>query len=42
MLFQSVQNVLQHEKNVHLVGFGSFEVRERAAHEALTMLEEKA
>ncbi len=32
-VFQSIQNALQNGDNVQLLGFGTFEVRERAARE---------
>ncbi|PGO64995.1 DNA-binding protein [Bacillus cereus] len=32
-VFQSIQNALQNGDNVQLIGFGTFEVRERAARE---------
>ncbi|MEX0418236.1 HU family DNA-binding protein [Bacillus sp. C30] len=32
-VFQSIQNALQTGDNVQLIGFGTFEVRERAARE---------
>ncbi|PEN08582.1 DNA-binding protein [Bacillus pseudomycoides] len=32
-VFQSIQNELQNGNNVQLIGFGTFEVRERAARE---------
>ncbi|MGR5865059.1 HU family DNA-binding protein [Bacillus cereus] len=32
-VFQSIQNALQNGENVQLIGFGTFEVRERAARE---------
>ncbi|PGO58024.1 DNA-binding protein [Bacillus cereus] len=32
-VFQSIQNALQNSDNVQLIGFGTFEVRERAARE---------
>lgn len=32
-VFQSIQNTLQDGDNVQLIGFGTFEVRERAARE---------
>ncbi|MGG0443468.1 HU family DNA-binding protein [Bacillus mycoides] len=32
-VFQSIQNALQDGENVQLIGFGTFEVRERAARE---------
>lgn len=35
-VFQSIQNALQIEKNVQLIGFGTFEVRERAARKGRT------
>ncbi|HDR6272064.1 TPA: HU family DNA-binding protein [Bacillus cereus] len=32
-IFQSIQHALQNGDNVQLIGFGTFEVRERAARE---------
>ena len=32
-MFQSIQNALQDDDNIQLIGFGTFEVRERAARE---------
>lgn len=32
-VFQSIQNALHNGENVQLIGFGTFEVRERAARE---------
>ncbi|MGN7198000.1 HU family DNA-binding protein [Bacillus mycoides] len=32
-VFQSIQNTLQNGEHVQLIGFGTFEVRERAARE---------
>ncbi|MGG0257544.1 HU family DNA-binding protein [Bacillus cereus] len=32
-VFQSIQNALKNEEKVQIIGFGTFEVRERAARE---------
>ncbi len=36
-MFQSIQNALQDGDNLQLIGFGTFEVRERAAREGCNL-----